>query len=40
MNKYIAPVYTREELEQLDESQIKFPFSDDDAVYIGQDVKF
>ena len=40
MNKYIAPVYTREELEQLDESQIKFPFSDDDAVYIGQDHQY
>ena len=40
MNKYIAPVYTREELEQLDENQIKFPFSDDDAVYIGQDHQY
>ena len=40
MNKYIAPVYTREELEQLDESQIKFPFRDDEAVQIGQDHQY
>lgn len=32
---YQAPNYNREDLYQLDESQIKFPFSDDDATYNG-----
>ena len=36
MKTYEAPFYTKEQLEELDESQIHFPFSDDDAVYIGK----
>ena len=36
MKTYVAPFYTKEQLEELDESQIHFPFSDDDAVYIGK----
>lgn len=35
MKRYIAPTYTESELEQLDESQIHFPFSDKDATYNG-----
>lgn len=35
MNNYIAPYYTKEQLLQLDESEIHFPFSDDDAIYDG-----
>lgn len=35
MNIYQAPIYTKYQLEQLDESQISFPFSDEDAVYDG-----
>lgn len=40
MNSYIAPIYTKEDLEQLDERQVKFPFSDDDAVYVGLDHQY
>ena len=35
MEIYTAPYYTKYELQQLDESQIHFPFSDDDAKYNG-----
>lgn len=35
MKIYTAPTYTKEQLEQLDESQISFPFNDDDATYRG-----
>lgn len=40
MNIYQAPFYTREQLELLDEKEIHFPFSDDDAVYIGLDHQY
>lgn len=40
MNNYKAPVYTKEQLDLLDEKDIHFPFSDDDAVYIGQDHQY
>lgn len=32
---YQAPTYTKEQLAQLDESKIQFPFNDDDATYHG-----
>ena len=32
---YEAPTYTMEQLQQLDENQVHFPFSDEDAVYNG-----
>ena len=35
MKIYTAPTYTKEQLAQLDESQISFPFNDDDATYRG-----
>lgn len=35
MKAYKAPFYTQEELEQLEEKDIHFPFSDKDATYIG-----
>ena len=35
MNSYVAPFYTKEQLLLLDESEIHFPFSDDDATYNG-----
>lgn len=35
MTIYKAPFYTKEQLAQLDESTIHFPFSDDDATYNG-----
>lgn len=40
MNIYQAPFYTREQLGLLDEKEIHFPFSDDDAVYIGLDHQY
>lgn len=40
MKKFVAPVYTEEQLEELDEKDIKFPFSDKDATYIGQDHQY
>lgn len=40
MQIYQAPFYTKSELEQLDENQIKFPFSDDDATYYGLDHQY
>lgn len=40
MKFYKAPIYTREQLEQLDEREIKFPFTDEDAVYIGRDHQY
>ena len=36
MKFYVAPTYTEEQLELLDESQIHFPFNDKDAKYIGK----
>lgn len=35
MKTYVAPFYTKEQLENLDESQVHFPFSDEDATYVG-----
>ena len=35
MNSYVAPFYTKEDLRLLDESDIHFPFSDNDATYCG-----
>lgn len=35
MNIFVAPTYTRQQLMQLDESQIVFPFTDEDAYYDG-----
>lgn len=40
MNFYQAPYYTKAQLEQLDESQVHFPFSDDDATYVGKDHQY
>lgn len=40
MNSYKAPFYTKSQLEILDESAIQFPFSDDDATYIGLDHQY
>lgn len=40
MKHYKAPFYTKEELEELEEHQIHFPFSDDDATYIGLDHQY
>lgn len=36
MKTYIAPKYTRAQLELLDEGQVQFPFSDEDGEYIGR----
>ena len=40
MNFYTAPFYTEEELAQLDETEVHFPFSDKDATYIGKDHQY
>lgn len=40
MKFYKAPIYTKEDLELLDEKEIHFPFSDEDAVYIGLDHQY
>jgi hypothetical protein len=40
MNIYQAPFYTKEQLALLDEKEIKFPFSDDDATYVGIDHQY
>lgn len=40
MNFYTAPYYTEEQLEELDESQLHFPFSDKDATYVGKDHQY
>lgn len=40
MMTYQAPFYTREQLDLLDEREIKFPFSDDDATYVGKDHQY
>lgn len=37
---YIAPFYTKEEIELIGEDLLHFPFSDDDAVYIGLDHQY
>ena len=40
MEIYQAPFYTKEQLAQLDETEIHFPFSDDDATYVGIDHQY
>lgn len=40
MRFYEAPKYTKEQLAELSEKQIHFPFSDDDANYIGIDHQY
>ena len=40
MKGFTAPYYTEEQLEQLDEKEIKFPFSDKDATYVGLDHQY
>lgn len=40
MKIYEAPYYTEEELLELDEQDIHFPFSDKDATYIGIDHQY
>lgn len=40
MKVFTAPYYTEEQLEQLDEKEVKFPFSDKDATYIGLDHQY
>ena len=37
---YNAPFYTKEQLYLLDEKEIHFPFSDDDATYVGLDHQY
>ena len=37
MKSYVAPFYTKAQLEELDENQIHFPYSDDDATYVGKE---
>lgn len=40
MNTFQAPFYSKAQLEELNENEIKFPFSDDDATYIGLDHQY
>ena len=40
MNSYVAPYYTKSQLVELDEAQIHFPFSDEDARYVGSDHQY
>ena len=40
MKTFVAPFYTKEQLEELEENQISFPFSDDDATYVGLDHQY
>ena len=40
MERYVAPFYTKEQLERLDEKEVHFPFSDDDATYVGLDHQY
>lgn len=40
MEIFNAPFYTKEQLLELSESEIKFPFSDDDATYVGLDHQY
>lgn len=36
MKHYIAPYYSSSALDELDETQVHFPYSDDEAVYDGK----
>lgn len=40
MKFYEAPIYTKSMLEELDEKQVHFPFTDDDARYVGRDHQY
>lgn len=40
MNIFKAPYYTEEQLEELSEKEITFPFSDKDATYVGLDHQY
>lgn len=40
MEIYQAPFYSKEQLALLDESKIHYPFSDDDATYVGLDHQY
>ena len=40
MNFYQAPFYTRAQLGELNENEVHFPFSDDDATYDGIDHQY
>lgn len=40
MTFYEAPFYTETELEELDETQVHFPYSDIRATYIGKDHQY
>ena len=40
MNIFVAPYYTNAQLEQLDENQITFPYSGEDATYVGLDHQY
>lgn len=37
---YIAPFYTKEQIEILGENALHYPYSDDDAVYVGIDHQY
>lgn len=40
MNFYTAPYYTRTQLAEIDKNAIHFPFSDENAIYIGEDHQY
>lgn len=40
MNNYQAPIYTRSMLEEMDANAVHFPFTDEDARYIGKDHQY
>ena len=37
---YTAPRYTATQLAQMEESEVHFPFSDEDATYVGKDHQY
>lgn len=40
MKFYVAPFYSKEQLAMMNESEMHFPFSDDDANYVGLDHQY
>lgn len=38
--KYVAPVYTKSQLSKMNENQIHYPYSDENAVYVGIDHQY
>ena len=40
MKEYVAPFYTKEQLALMDENQVHFPYSDDEATYVGIDHQY